>query len=196
MGFEQIDEACQAGARAENADFATPTGNAGINPLKIAKRNIYIPFHFQDSGSVISGTVAFGGAGAFPGLTLGNGGAGYLLAQGFMPRGEISPGERGTLKVAWYVGGATTGNLRLVADLKPVISGTANLSSAITRNVIAAAVGSANTIIISKMEFPPAFFNNNQLLGLKLARDPSNTLDTLGADVVVIAIWMEILGRC
>lgn len=195
MGFEQIDEACQAGEKAENADFATPSGTAGINPLKVAKRNIYVPFHFPTGGIIRSGSLTDGIAAVFPGQTFQDAGSGYILAAGMAPRGEVSPGERGTLKILWKSAG-TAGNVRFVADMKPVIQNAANLSLAVTRAVIQAANTVGSALTIAKMDFPPSLFNNNQLWGLKLSRDPTNALDTIGADVTVHAIWMEILGRC
>ena len=96
MGFEQIDEACIAGQRAENADFATPTGTAGINPLKIAKRNRYVPFIFNEN--IVVSNVTFTSAGVFPGLVFPNTTASYVLIPASIPRGEISPGESGILK--------------------------------------------------------------------------------------------------
>lgn len=196
MGFEQIDEACQAGARAENSDFAAPSGTAGINPLKVTKRTLKIPFHITSGGIVTSGGITLAGSGLFGCATFQNASAGYILVQASAPRGEISPGSSAILKVAWAVGGVTAGNVRFVADLKPAINGISALTSALTRNVIQAADGVTAQIMVAKMEIPPAILNNNQLWGLKLARDPINALDTLAADVIVLGIWMEISGRC
>lgn len=195
MGFEQIDEACKAGQRAENADFATPTGTAGINPLKVAKRNIYVPFHLS-RGGIIESNTSNGASSTFPGVALPNSGAAYVIAAASSPRGEIAAGERGTLKILWEAAAGTTGDLRLVAELKAAISGSASLAVAITRNVIQTTNAVANKLSIAKMEFPPSVFNNNQLWGLKLSRDPANSLDTLAQDVWIHSVWMEILGRC
>lgn len=195
MGFDQIDEACIAGQRAENADFATPAGTAGINPLKIAKRNIYVPFHMPTTGIKVSGGIADGISAAFPGQVFQNAATGSIFLQACAPRGEIVPGAIGTLKILWE-SATNTGNVRFVAAMRTAIDNATTLELAITRNVIQAANASASALSIAKMEFPPAIFNNNQIWGLKLTRDPANTLDTLAADITVHAIWMEILGRC
>lgn len=192
-GFDQIDEACIAGQRAENSDFATPTGTAGINPLKIAKRNIYIPFPVNES--VRNSNLVAAPTGVFPGMTFQNASAGYGIFQGMTPRGEVSSGEKGTLKILWSTS-ATTGNLRLVAQIAILINGISSLAAAVSRNVIQAANTSGNALSIASLAFPPAVFNANQLWHLKLDRDPANVLDTLAADIIVHAIWMEILGRC
>lgn len=195
MGFEQIDEACRAGQRAENADFAAPSGTAGINPLKIEKRKIYVPFHLSSGGIVESGT-SQGASGPYPGRALPNSGSAYVIAQASCPRGEIAAGESGILKILWEAAAGTTGDLRLVAELKTAIYGSAGLTVSMTRNVIQTTNSVANQLSIARMEFPPSVFNNNQLWGLKLSRDPSNSLDTLAQDVWIHGIWMEILGRC
>lgn len=193
-GFDQIDEAVKAGARAENADFATPTGTAGINPLKMEKRKIFIPFHFGQL--VVSGAVTDDPSGTYAGKVLPDAGAAtYMLLSGMAPRGEVAPGEPGILHIFWRTT-PTTGNARFVCDIRPIIDGSSNLASAVQRATISAANGSANALTEAKMNFPPAIFSNNQQMALKLYRDPTNSLDTIGASLTVHAVYLEILGRC
>ena len=92
-GFDQVDESVKAGARAENEDFATPTGNAGINPLKFEKRPIYLPCHFNQL--YVSGSITDAASGAFPGKSMPDAGsATYMLLSVMAPVGEIVPGNR------------------------------------------------------------------------------------------------------
>lgn len=186
MGFEHIDEACLAGQRAENSDFATPSGTAGINPLKIAKRNIYVNFIIMQASTP---------PGIFPAVKLANAGASSNIFPAMAPRGEISSGEKGTLKIAWATA-ATVGNLRLVCDMAVCVNGISSLNAAISRNVIQAANTSGSAFSIAKLEFPLSVFNANQLWSLKISRDSANVLDTVADDIYIKAVWMEILGRC
>ena len=191
-GFEQIDEAVRAGARAENEDFATPTGTAGISPLKVAKRKIYIPFHFANA---TLSTATESVSGVFPGILLPNSGAAHAFLGAMAPRGEVSPGEPATLHVFWTTA-ATSGVLRLVCDIRPVIEGSANLASAVQRAILSSANGTTVLLQQAKIPFPAALFNNNQQVSLKIARDPSNSLDTLADDIILRCVYLEILGRC
>lgn len=192
-GFDLIDEAARAGARAENADFASPAGTAGINPLKFAKRPIYIPAHLGQL--VVSGSITSSLSGVFPGRLMPNSGASYMLLGLLSPKTEVSPGEPGTLHIYWTTA-ATSGNLRLVVDIRPIINGAASLASAVQRSIITAANASTNVLEESKILFPPAILSNNQGISVKIARDPSNSLDTLSDDIVIRAVYLEILGRC
>lgn len=191
-GFDQIDEAVKAGARAENADFATPTGNNGIAPFKFAKRKIYIPVHF--SRLFVNGSITSSFSGTFPGKLMPNAASSYMLLGLLAPRGEVVPGEPATLHIYW-TSATTTGDVRFVLDMRPVIEGATNLASAFQRAVISTANGSANQLTHAKLFLPPAIFSNDQQVAMKLARDPANTLDTHAADIVVRAIYMEILGK-
>lgn len=193
MGFEQIDEAIKAGESAENADFATPTGTAGINPLKTEKRKIYIAFHFENAQ--ISGAVVDALSGAFPGFEMPDGSATYILLGAMMPRGEVSPGESAILHIIWKTAG-NTGNVRFVVDVKPIITGTSSLASAVQRAIIQAANATGGSLSDAKIIFPPALFTNDQCVSIKIARDGTNSLDTIGAAIQVHGAYLEILGRC
>jgi hypothetical protein len=191
MGFEQVDEACQAGARATNADFATPSGTAGINPLKTAKRNIYVPFILSN---YTSSGLSDSQAGIMQGVAIPDA-AHYIYLSAMAPRGEIDPGEKGTLHILWNTS-STTGVVRFVADIRPIIEGSVSLVSAVSRSVIQAANGTTNLISDAKIIFPVAILNKAQGWGLKISRDGTNSLDTIGATIAIRSVHMEILGRC
>lgn len=191
-GFEEIDEGIIAGEKVGNADFGA---SAAIKPLKIEKRaHTVIMEGF--SGAVLTGAgVAIGTDTTFPKLTLPNANAGSFTTPVRAPKGELVPGERPTLHI-WWNTAEITGSLRLVVDIRPVIEGALNLSSAIQKAVITPAQGSANQLQEALIEFGPSIFNNNQLWFLKIARDPTNTLDTCAGDININGIYITMNGRC
>lgn len=188
MSVELIDDGRIAGEKAYNADVDT---SAAIKPIKIEKKSIYLNWVIQNFAISAATSSA---SNAFPGWNMVDSGAASLIMQLLSPMAEIVPGENATLHI-WWMTAATTGNVRWVIDIKPVITGFTTLTSAITRSVITPA-GSASTFIDSKVLLPAAVFSNNQLIGLQIARDPTNSLDTIGADAIIRAVYLEINGRC
>lgn len=191
-GFSQIDEAARAGARASNADFAAPSGIAGINPLKIKSESLFIPMPL---GKVFRSTATENPAGIFPGIVMPDSGASYFVGGLRAPLEEVVPGGRAQLHIFWWTTGAT-GAARFVVDIRPAIAGANNLSSAVQRAVISDADPDGSQIIKATVVLPLAVFSKRQLIGAKIARDPSNSLDTLGADLRVLGVFLEIPGRC
>lgn len=188
-GFESIDEGIVAGGKIGNADIDS---SAAINPRKIEKRLFSIEAPLANA--VLSGSAALTATYNFNEITLPvASSAGFSVTLPY-PRGEISPGERLKIKIGYWVGGSS-GDVRLVVNIKPATQGISNLGSAIERAIITTA-GSANTLSIAEVEFPPSVFNNNQILAISISRDPANTLDTFGANIAVIFAVAEIYGRC
>jgi hypothetical protein len=174
-----------AGALIENEDIGA---SAAINPLKMEKRIIKIPCYITNCASS-------GGAGSTNYLiSFSNAAVGQANLSLVLPRAEIAQGEKGTLRILWYTS-AGSGNVRLVVDVKPIIEGTANLSSAIQKAVVTAA-GAVYTLVESKIEIPYAILSNSQALGIQIYRDPDNALDTLAQSCCITSIQLEVLGRC
>jgi hypothetical protein len=186
-GFETIDEGILSGALIENEDIAS---DADINPIKTEKRSQFINCNFMQSPGPTTGLDT-----AFQKIVFPNASADTAYMNFLMPKAEISPGEKGILHIWWHAN-ATSGSVRFVIDLKPAIEGVANLSSAIQRTTLATARSVADQLVDTRVDIPPAILNNNQLLAIKLYRDPANTLDTLAADVSVDCVYLEVLGRC
>lgn len=191
-GFEDIDESILAGERIENEDIGT---SANINPLKAAKRSIYV--NAQLANAVLTGTsVALAPSGVFPSILFPNANSGTLNVNLNGPRGEVVPGETAKLHIFWKKDTATSGNIRLVIDITPIIEGASSLASAVNRAIISLALSGTTDIQEAIVDLPPAIFSNNQAIGLQIVRDPTNTLDTLASDIKILSIYLEINGRC
>jgi len=189
-GFEDIDEGIIAGERIENADIKAA---AGIKPLKFEKRTLSMDIRLD--GAQLSGaSVAIAAVGVFPGITLPNANSGDITVTVEAPRGEMVKGERPTLHIWWNSAG-TSGNARFVVDIKPAIEAVSGLSSAIQKSVISDVQGVASQLQEATIEFPPSIFGNSQLIGIKLARDPANTLDTLASDLQILGLYLTMNGR-
>jgi len=189
-GFETIDEGILAGALIENEDI---DASAAINPLKTEKRKILIPAYI--SGSVLTGVgILSTGVNYIPYILLIYDAAGTINMSICCPKAEIAPGEKGTLHI-WWLAAETATSLRLVVDIKPIIQGTENLLSAITKTDLSVPSGS-NLCTDAKIEIPYAVLSNNQNLAIQIYRDPANTLDTLTVSVVLFCVYLEVLGRC
>lgn len=188
MSVELIDDGRIAGEKARNADVDAA---AAIKPLKIEKNPILIPMNVsqatQDSASLSASN-------NFLGWAFADAASHYLIFTLKAPMGEVTPGERGYLRIFWTTS-ASSGNCRWVVEIKPIIDGFTTLTAALTRSVITPAA-SANAIIESVIEFPPAIFSNGQLIGCKITRDGTNTLDTIAATAILRGVYLSINGRC
>jgi len=190
-GFVDVDEAMIAGARIEDADIAS---NADIKPIKIEKRSLFIQAPLNES--ILSGaSVAHSIEGIFDVITLPDANSGTITITTAAPRGEISPGDKVKLHI-WWLTTATSGSARFIANIKPATEGISGLGSAVEKAILSDARGSADQFIEAIIEFPAAIFTNNQLIGIKITRDGTNSLDDLGADLRVGAVYLEMQGRC
>lgn len=190
-GFEDVDEAIVAGALIGDADIAS---DAAIKPIKFAKRSMFIPIPL--AYTILTGaSVAQAVSGIFNTITLPDANSGTITLTTTAPRGEISPGDRVKLHI-WWLTAATSGSARFIINIKPAIKGVSSLSSAIERAVLSDARASGNQFIEAVVEFPAAIFTDNQLIGIKITRDGTNSLDDLGADLKVGALYLEFQGRC
>lgn len=191
-GFEDIDEAILAGERIENEDIGT---SAAIGVNKIAKRTIYI--NVPIPACVLSGAgTSLTKSAAFPAIVLPNANSAAVYFTVSAPRGEVVPGERAKLRIFWIKNTAVSGNIRLVVNITPAITGSTSVASAIERSVISVALSGTTDIQEASIDLPPAVFSNNQIIGLQISRDPTNTLDTLDADISIVGACIEIQGRC
>ena len=190
-GFENVDEAMIAGARIDDADIAS---DAAIKPIKVAKRSLFVSVPLANA--VLSGTsVAHSAVGVFDLITLPDANAGTVTVTAMAPRGEVSPGDKVKLHI-WWLTAATSGSARFVVDIKPAIEGISGLGSAIEKAVLSDARASGSQFIEAIVEFSAAVFSNNQLIGIKITRDGTNSLDDLGADLKIGALYLEMQGRC
>jgi hypothetical protein len=188
MSVELIDDGRIAGEKARNADV---DASAGIKPLKIEKKPILIPINFSNA---IQDSADLAASGAFPGFSFADAAAHTLTAMLRAPLAEITPGERAYLHI-WWTTSATTGQAKWTLDIKPILEGFSSLASAITRSVITQA-GSANVLLESVIELPPAVISNGQVIGIKISRDGTATLDTIAAAAVIRCVYLRINGRC
>ena len=189
-GFEEIDEASLAGARIGNADIAAA---AGIKPLKVERKPLYIPLNM---GSCIlsSSNTTRGQSGAFPQIALADAGEGYFI-NSIAALGEASPGDPVKLHI-WWTTSATSGQARFVINIKPLRKDFLTTASAIQKQILSDVNGVANRLTHAEVEFPPAVFSSDMLIGIKITRDGTNALDTVGAAVNVNACYLEMAGRC
>lgn len=190
MGAELIDDSLLAGARAEDADVDSA---AAINPLKVATRPFYIPLIFRSFTS--TGSPSSVQAGVFGGIRLRDAAADTITIAAKTPRGEIVSGRAAKLHVFW-LSTATSGVLRLVADIKPIIDGFDSLDSALQRTILSDAPSVAGNLQQATFEFPAAIFSKSQIVSVKISRDPDNSLDTLGANADIYSAYLEMTGRC
>lgn len=190
-GFNEIDEGILAGEKIEDEDIDAA---AGINPLKVEKRVVRMEAPLANA--VFTGTsVAIASLTIYPYVLLPNANSGSFVVTTTAPRGEIVAGEKLRVKILW-TSNTTSGNLRLVVDVKPAIAGVSSLSSALQRAIISPAPSVAKYAVEAILEFPPSIFAPNQIIGVQVARDPSNSLDTLAGDIFILAVVLEINGRC
>ncbi len=188
MSVELIDDGRLAGEKARNADIDAA---AAIKPIKIEKKPLLLPINLSNA---IQDSADLSASGAFPGHSFADAAAHTLTAMVKTPLAEISSGERAYLHI-WWTTAATTGQAKWTVDLKPVIEGFSSLASGLTRSVITQA-GSANVLLESVIELPPAIFSNAQILGIKISRDGTATLDTIAAAAVIRCVYLRINGRC
>lgn len=188
-GFEEIDEGILAGEKIGNEDI---DDSADIKPIKVKSVPIFIDTALANA--TLSGSASLYNQYDFPVILLGDASVGGFTITVPYPRGEISPGSRLKVKILYYISSGS-GKFRLVINVKPALTGIANLESAMERSIIST-VGSPSIATEIFAEFPPSVFNNNQILGLKISRDPTNALDTFNEFVRVASVYLEIEGRC
>jgi len=188
MSVELIDDGRIAGEKARDADVGA---SAAINPLKIERNPLYIGFNASEA---IQGSASLVQTSVFAGFQFADTGTPDLTLMLRSPMEEISPGSRGSLRL-WWTTSATSGNVRWVVDIKPIIGGFLSLASAFQRAVISPADSSTTNLTESVIELPPAIFSKGQLIGVKISRDGANTLDTIGAVAVIRGVFLKIDGR-
>ncbi len=188
MSVELIDDGRIAGEKARNADVHA---SAAINPLKIERKPVLIPWNVSEA---VQDSADLSHSNNFIGFSFADAAEHTLTFPLRSPMAEVVPGERAYLHIFWTTS-ASSGNCRWVVDIKPIINGNTTLTSALQRNIITPA-GSANVILESIVAFPPAIFSNAQLISVKITRDGTNTLDTIAAAAIIRGVYLEINGRC
>ena len=189
-GFEQVDEASLVGARIGNADVAN---NAAIKPLKVERNPLYVPINL--GRCVLSSSNATRSTnGAFPQISFADAGEAYFINT-IAGLGEASRGD--FIKIhLWWTTSATSGQARFVVNLKPLRKDFLTTASAIQRQALSDVNGTANRLTHVEIEFPPAIFSRDMLIGVKVTRDGANSLDMVGAAVAVNGAYLEMAGRC
>jgi hypothetical protein len=183
-----------AGYAIDDEDFDE---NANLSELSTASRTLRINLPVPSlipSGAGVSLT----SNGVFPGYILPNANTGYLYFSIPLPTEyELLIGA--TLRILWNSAG-TAGNLKITSDIctSHYFGDTASTE---TVSATQAATGTAN--LLSEMTF--AFNASNfglhsynpmdEIIGIKIKRDPADGADTLASDVRILAITFEFTGR-
>ena len=167
--------------------------NANIETSKLGTRTLYytIPataFHL--SGTSVAKTFS----GVFGGVTLPDANAGAMYIAIPVPA-EYDSGNV-VLRIYWN-SVSIAGNLKLTSEIKPVSEGDTTAVGATDTATSAAngvtTVTATMTITIAAADFRTTALE--EMIGLKISRNPADGSDTLSADAIIFAVSLEFTGR-
>lgn len=178
----------QAGDLIEDADV---DDNANIQISKLTTRSLRISFPAPLCQTVGAG-VATSFLGVYGGVTLPDANAGNMFLSFALPDEWVSGGII-TARI-WWKTTAVAGNMKLTGALRSTTKDGAD-SAEETLTATDTAAGTTNLINDTTMAFAAADFATGDFVGFNLSRNPLDAADTLGADVLILAIDFEFTGR-
>lgn len=188
MSITNSSSARRAGFKVNNAAIKDA---AAIAMSKMGVRTLYVPLTPQCF--YLSGTsVAILADGIFPVILFPDANAATIATSIRLP----AEWDSGTITISIYwKTTAIAGNVYLNAQIKSTAAAGTTTPAEENLLVATAAATTASQLNKSQITFLAADFTAGDLMGIVIARDPANVLDTLSADIYFVAAVLEFTGR-
>lgn len=186
MAFTGICTSRIAGFKIADEDI---DAQANINPNKLGLRQKYVSFNPAEvytNGTVIQD-------GPFPAIEFDNTNVRYLQL-GFALPGDYASDTEAALDIFWK-SISTSGNVRFAVELASVGEGSPSTSPELIDAIVDAAAPVSNQINKATLNLAAGLFAANDIVGIKITRDPANSLDTLENAIQILVVRFVYYAR-